>query len=141
MVQWFSPALEGTDPGTPALYQPGVCNIGTDEIARRRRSGHLGTLAAIGLLAVLAAIGAPPVTRLIVGLPAMIAASGYLQAHLRFCAGFGFIGVYNFGRRGSTQPVVDPASRARDRAMALRISLASFAIGLLVGVVAALLPV
>jgi hypothetical protein len=140
MVQRFSPAVGRLDPGAPTAYQPGACNIGPDEIARRRRSGHVGVLAAIGLLAVLVAIGAPPITRLLVGLPAMVAASGYLQAHLRFCAGFGFMGVYNFGRRGSTEPVTDPDSRVRDRAMAVRIGLASFVIGLLVGLVAVFLP-
>ena len=36
-------------------YRPGVCNIGPAEIARRRRAGHVGALATVGLLAVLAA--------------------------------------------------------------------------------------
>ena len=31
-------------------YEPGVCNIGPAEIARRRRSGHVGALITIGLL-------------------------------------------------------------------------------------------
>jgi len=39
-------------------YRPGVCNIGPDEIARRRMAGHVGLLAAIVLFAVLVAIDA-----------------------------------------------------------------------------------
>ena len=70
-------------------YQPGVCNIGPAEIARRRRSGHVGVLASVVLLVLLVAIDAPPLARLLVALPAAGAASGYLQAWFHFCAGFG----------------------------------------------------
>src|SRR3982751_5981491 len=82
-------------------YVPGVCNIGPAEIASRRRSGHVGMLAAVGLLLVLVAIAAPPIARLLIALPVAVGASGYLQARLRFCAGFGAAGVFNFGERGT----------------------------------------
>ena len=127
--------------GGPAGYQPGVCNIGPAEIARRRRSGLTGVIAAVALLAVLIAIGAPPLARLLVAAPAVIAASGYLQAWLKFCAGFGSIGVFNFGDVGTTTGVVDAAARRADRRRAIEIGVASFAIGLAVGVGAVLLPV
>src|SRR6187402_3761141 len=57
-------------------YQPGVCNIGPAEIARRRRAGHIGLIAAVALFAVLVAVGAPPIARLLVAIPAIISASG-----------------------------------------------------------------
>jgi hypothetical protein len=123
-----------------AEYQPGICNIGPAEIARRRRAGHMGLLAALVLLAVLVVIGAPPLARLLVGVPAAGAASGYLQAWLKFCAGFGSRGVFNFGPLGQTEQVADDAARVRDRARAIRIGLASLAIGVALGVLAALLP-
>ncbi len=122
-------------------YRPGVCNIGPAEIASRRRAGHVGVVATLVLLVVLVAIGAPPIARLLVALPAAVAASGYLQAWFRFCAGFGSRGVYNFGALGSTHPVEDGEARRRDRARAMQIGLASLAIGVGVGVVAVLLPV
>jgi hypothetical protein len=122
-------------------YRPGVCNIGPAEIARRRRSGHIGLIAAVILLAVLVVIDAPPLARLLVAAPAIIAASGYLQAWLKFCAGFGSVGVFNFDDVGTTRSVVDDAARRADRRRATQIGLASFAIGLALGVVAVLLPV
>jgi hypothetical protein len=122
-------------------YQPGVCNIGPAEIARRRRAGHIGLAAAVALFAVLVAVGAPPILRLLVALPAIISASGYLQAHLKFCAGFGAAGVYNFDDVGATDKVTDAAAKALDRARANRIGIASFAIGGLVAVIAVLLPI
>jgi len=134
-------------PGTPshialdAEYRPGVCNIGPAEIAARRRSGHVGVIAAIVLFVVLVALGVPPIARLVVALPVAIAASGYLQAYLKFCAGFGARGVFNFGNLGTTNRVEDAVARSADRRRAYQISLASFSIGLAVGIVAVLLPV
>lgn len=120
-------------------YLSGTCNIGPAEIARRRRAGHVGLGAAIVLLAGLVAIDAPPLSRLLVVLPAA-AASGYLQARLRFCAGFGSRGIYNFGELGQTVQVEDAEARRRDRARATQIGLASVAIGVAVGLVAVGLP-
>lgn len=123
-----------------ARYQPGVCNIGPEEISRRRRSGHVGAAATVVVLVALVAIGAPPLARAIVGVPAALAASGYLQAWLKFCAGFGSRGVFNFGPLGPVEAVADPEAQARDRARAREIGLASLAVGVVVGVVAVLLP-
>ena len=122
-------------------YRPGVCNIGPAEIARRRRSGHIGLIAAVVLFAVLVAVGAPPLFRLLLVIPVAVSASGYLQAYLKFCAGFGAAGVYNFGELGTTDKVADAAAKALDRAKSTRIGLASFAIGAVVAIVAALLPI
>jgi hypothetical protein len=124
-----------------AGYVPGVCNIGPEEIARRRRAGHVGALLTVATLAVLLAVDAPPWARLLVAIPAVVSASGYLQAWLRFCAGFGSLGVYNFGRHGESERVEDAEARSRDRARARQIGLASLGVGILVGVLAVLLPV
>jgi hypothetical protein len=121
-------------------YQAGVCNIGPAEIRRRRRTGHVGLAAAIALLAVLVAIDAPPIARLLVILPAALSASGYLQAALKFCAGYGALGVFNFGEAGMPTSVADEAARRADRRRAFEIALSSLGIGLVVGAVAFLLP-
>lgn len=128
---------------TPAphdAYQPGVCNIGPEEIARRRRAGHVGLLVTLAVLAVLVAINAPPLARLIAILPAAGSASGYLQAWLKFCAGFGSRGIFNFGVLGESTEVGDPEARARDRRRSRQIGVASLGIGIVVGIIAVLLP-
>jgi hypothetical protein len=122
-------------------YRPGVCNIGPAEISRRRRAGHVGLIAAVALFAILVAVGAPPIARLLLVIPVAISASGYLQAYLKFCAGFGSAGVFNFGDVGTTETVADAAAKRADRRRALHIGAASFAIGIAVGIVAVLLPV
>jgi hypothetical protein len=125
----------------PAAYQPGVCNIGPAEIRRRRMAGHVGAVSALVLLAALIAIGAPPWTRLAVILPVAVSASGYLQARMKFCAGFAQCGIFNFGGSGDAVVVRDAEARRLDLRRARQISLSSFAIGLAVGVVAVLLPI
>ena len=122
-------------------YEPGVCNIGPAEIARRRRSGHVALLVSVILLAVLLVVGAPHWTRLALVLTAAGSASGYLQARLHFCAGFGSTGVFNFGPLGNVEQVADPTARSRDRRRSIEIGLASVAIGLGVGIAAFLLPI
>ncbi|HEY4752993.1 MAG TPA: hypothetical protein VIH37_06880, partial [Candidatus Limnocylindrales bacterium] len=130
----------GIHPAEDAQYRPGVCNIGTAEIARRRRAGHVGAAATVGLLAGLVVIGAPRVARVSVALPAAMAASGYIQAHLRFCAGFGSRGVFNFGPLGETYAVTDADALARDRLRSRQIGLASLAIGVATGALAVAIP-
>lgn len=125
----------------PAAYRAGVCNIGPEEIARRRRAGHFGAAMTVALLIGLIAVGAPPLLRLVLFLPAAVSASGYLQARLKFCAGFGRLGVYNFGRLGTTFGVGDEAARAADRRKANQIGVASGLIGLAVALAAVLLPI
>jgi hypothetical protein len=88
----ISTFASGTRDATTA-YRPGACNIGSAEIARRRIAGHVGLIATLALLAALIVIEAPPAFRLVAILPAAASASGYLQAWLRFCAGFGSRGL------------------------------------------------
>lgn len=140
MLSTFAAGSPSGMPAADSTYRPGVCNIGPAEIARRRRAGHVGLLATVVPLGVLIALGVPPVARLVVALPAAAAASGYLQARLHFCAGFGSRGVFNFGPLGQTQEVADDDARAQDRSKAIQIGLASLAIGVAVGVAAVLLP-
>ena len=74
--------------------------------------------------------------RLTLAVPAAGAASGYLQAHQRFCADFGWRGVYNFDRLGQEQPVTGDNALAQDRRRAMQIAAASAAIGVGVALVA-----
>jgi hypothetical protein len=122
-------------------YVPGSCNIGPHEIALRRRAGHVGLAVTAALAAALLRSNLHPAWRLTLALPAAGAASGYLQARQRFCADFGFRGVYNFDTRGHEQQVAGAEAQAEDRRRALQISAASAGIGLAVAVAAMLVEV
>jgi hypothetical protein len=120
-------------------YVPGTCNIGPAEIAMRRRVGHAGLVATAVLAAALLLLDAAPAWRLTLGLPAALAAAGYLQARLRFCANFGFRGVYNFGALGHEERVAVEEARAQDRRRALAVAAGSVLVGLATALLALLL--
>jgi hypothetical protein len=120
-------------------YVPGTCNIGPAEIAMRRRVGHAGLVATAVLAAVLLLLDAAPAWRPTLGLPAALAAAGYLQAWLRFCANFGFRGVYNFGALGHEERVAVEEARAQDRRRALAVAAGSVLVGLATALLALLL--
>jgi hypothetical protein len=124
----------------PAGYRPGACNIGSAEIARRRRFGLIGLTASALLALALLAAGAPPITRFPVALPVAGSAIGLIQARLRFCAAFGIAGLRNFGPLGGEERVTEAAARRADRLMALRIVAAGSLVGLAAGLVLALIP-
>ena len=112
------------------VYVPGSCNIGPAEIALRRRAGHVGLAVTATLAAALLRSELHPAWRLLLAVPAAGAASGYLQARQRFCANYGFRGLYNFDRRGHEQPVVGDQAQAQDLRRARQIAGTSAAIGL-----------
>jgi hypothetical protein len=117
-------------------YVPGACNIGPEEIALRRRAGHTGVAVTAALAAALLRSGANPAWRLTLALPAAGAAAGYLQARQRFCANYGFRGLYNFESRGHERPVAVAGAEEADRRRSLQIAAASAGIGLGVALVA-----
>jgi hypothetical protein len=122
-------------------YTPGACNIGPEEIERRRRSGVVGLAVGASMAIGLVVVGAPAPARWLVAIPVAGGAAGLLQAQLKFCAAYGFRGVRGLVGLGRPEPVVDPAARRVDRRRSLEIGAASAAIGLAVAGVLVVLPV
>lgn len=117
-------------------YVPGVCNIGPAEIRRRRMVGWLGVVGVAVLCVCLRLVDADPLWRLAVFIPASLAASGFIQARMRFCANFGYRGVYNFDALGAEQRVLVEEALARDRRKAWSIAGASAGIGAVAAIAA-----
>jgi len=82
-------------------YVPGVCNIGPAERKKRRMTGYLGTMLLIILWVTLLILGGLQIYKLLLFFPAFMSALGFIQDRLHFCAGFGVLGVYNFGSDSS----------------------------------------
>jgi hypothetical protein len=110
-------------------YQAGACNIGPAEIRRRRQAGVMGVAAAVILAAVLVAIDAPSAARWLVALPLTGGIVGFAQAHFRFCAAYGLMGLRNFGALGS-QERIEAEAIAADRRRALAIGVGSTGLAL-----------
>lgn len=116
------------------------CNIGPEEIARRRRSALVTTVVTGLVAAALVGIHAPPIARLLIWPLATAAAVTWLQVVHRFCVAFGALGLENFGRLGQ-EVHVDQRQRALDRRRALQLILEGSLIGLVIALLVAAIPV
>ncbi|MEZ0241228.1 MAG: hypothetical protein ACAH65_10560 [Chloroflexota bacterium] len=116
------------------------CNIGPEELARRRRSAVVATTAALIAGAALIALHVPQPARLLIWPLAAAAAVTWLQVVNRFCVAFGSLGLQNFGRLGA-ESRVEPHLRAADRRRALQMILEGGLIGLVVALALAAIPV
>lgn len=107
-------------------YQPGVCNIGKNEI--RKRYGLAVVAFLISALFVFAALlfKLPHWAMLFTIIPLVMGFEGFYQGYFRFCAGFAAAGKYDFtGSGGSAKKVTDLASHRKDLQKAMQIHLYS----------------
>jgi hypothetical protein len=109
--------------GTESGYQAGVCNIGGREVKLRLRFGQVALAVTVATTVLLFWMKVAPLWRLVLFLPAMSSASGYLQARSGFCSGFGAKGLSNFGAKGENVAVADEESRKKDRIRSRQINL------------------
>jgi len=116
------------------------CNIGAEEIARRRRSAIVLTIVTALVAAALVAVHAEAAERLFIWPLATAAAVTWLQVVHRFCVAFGALGLENFGRLGE-EVHVDERQRAMDRRRALQVIIEGSLIGLVVALLVAAIPV
>lgn len=122
-------------------YRPGACNIGPDEIARRRRSAIAITALTLVVALAMVATGVPSVVRLLIAPFVAGAAVAWLQVVRRFCVAFGATGVRNFGPLGAQVRVDDDDARLADRRRAATMIAQAAAAGVAIALVFALLPV
>lgn len=145
LVRPVSSALGSIRPGyarpvaSPRIIPGERCNIGPDEIARRRRLAIVGTVVTTVVAVVLIASHAPVASRLLLGPLAAGSAVTWLQVVRRFCVRFGAFGLENFGALGRERRV-DPAMRSADARKALEMVLEGVLVGALVTVVFLALP-
>jgi hypothetical protein len=119
------------------IYIPGVCNIGPAEIAMRKRVGWGGLVVTALVWFGLAYFDVNHYWLLLLVIPASMAATGFLQGYLHFCAGFGMRGLFNFGSEvGKTETVQQQEFRAKDKKRAQQIFIYSIFIGIVFALIA-----
>lgn len=111
-------------------YQPGVCNIGGPEVARRKKVAQLGTAFFIALGGYLLITGSTASSAALAFGPAMIAAVGFVQSRKKFCFAFGLMGTFNFAELGKMSKVLSKEEIAVDRRQALLIVAQSIGLAL-----------
>ncbi len=118
---------------SPRILPGERCNIGPDEIARRRRIAIVGTVVTAFVAAALIAGHAPVASRLVLWPLAAGTTVTWLQVLRRFCVRFGAFGLENFADLGRERKV-DPSMRSADARKALEMVLQGVLVGLLVTV-------
>ena len=121
---------------TSNQYIPGVCNIGAAEIKKRKQAGWIGLVAIAMLWTLFIWFDAPHIWSLTLFFPTMMSAVGFLQAHMHFCAYFGFASLFNFGDVGKTDSVGQAESRTKDRKKAWQIIIFSVIISAVIAILA-----
>ena len=116
-------------------YIPGVCNIGDEEIKKRKQAGWGGLIATITIWVIFIWWNVPQIWRLTLFFPVMMSATGFLQAYMHFCVYFGFWNLFNFGDVGKTDTVQQAEFRAKDRKKAWQITVYALLIGIVVALV------
>ena len=116
-------------------YIPGVCNIGPQEISRRRRIGWIGLAVALLLFIILSEISGNRWWQLLIFFPATLSASGFLQARFHFCSGFARKGVFNLGEIGTTHEINDTSSKAKDQKRGNQITIYAALLGAIVALI------
>ncbi len=104
-----------------ANYQPGVCNIGGAEVARRKQVSVLGGILYLASAVALVSLEFSQTMRALVFIPALLFAVGYIQSRKKFCFAFGLLGTFNFGALGDMSKVASPEALAIDRKVAISI--------------------
>ena len=107
----------------------------------RLNAGWLGLGLTFAALAAFVIFSVPDPWRILVALPAVLGANGFLQYRMHFCVNFAMRGLYNLGDSlGTEENVVDAEMRRADQRKGLQIIGLSLLAGVVVAVVAVLLP-
>ena len=121
-------------------YIPGSCNIGKGEIRRRQLVALVGLFFSISILLTFNTIDAPPLIRLGIFFPLLVASVGFVQSRSKFCLAYGFAGTFNIGKLGDIKRVASKEDRAADRATALKILGKSLLLAFIATAVVLVLP-
>ena len=104
-------------------YLPGTCNIGPEEIVRRKRNGWIGLLVTVVLGVTIELAGWPRAYRLLVIPTLAYALAGFIQGYHRFCLAYGFLGLFGMHGVRQVSRVTDREALRQDRRKALQITL------------------
>ena len=114
-------------------YQPGVCNLGKNEVNKR----WIGAIIGFGLTIIVSIFLIyfkvfMPYSLVIDFIPLMIGFEGLYQAQNKFCVAFAARGIYNFyGTADEKGKVVNELEHYRDMQQAMKIHLYSVFLSIL----------
>lgn len=122
-------------------YVPGACNIGREEINRRKKATMFSTVLTITVIVLLLMLDTNKIWRLTLFIPAASLGVSFQQWYFKFCVAFGIKGVFNFGDVGKTFSLDQKENYRKDRIKAWQMIISGIAFGLISAVIFYYLPV
>ena len=122
-------------------YIPGQCNLGFEEIRRRKRKAFFGLVITLLSIVGLQLFHISSVYRFLLFIPLSYAIICYYQAQQKFCVVFGMKGIYNFGEIGKSTSITNPKYKNKDYHNARMIILTSLFLALLLVAIYFFLPI
>ena len=120
-------------------YVPGVCDIGKEEINKRKRAGIVGLILTVLTYSLFVYFEVSKGVRFLTFIPAVISAIGFLQARMRFCAYYGLAEMFNFDSLEKSNKVDNNEFVRKDKKRARQIIYYSVLIGIGVGLIAVII--
>ena len=96
-------------------YIPGVCNIGKEEVKRRKNATIFSAVLCIAVIMLLKWLQAAPEWKLGLFVPAVFLGITFQQWYFKFCVAYGIKGMFNFQNIGEHFNIVDKESLRQDR--------------------------
>lgn len=122
-------------------YIPGVCNIGHEEIKRRKKATIFSIVLTIVVVALLLILDANKIWRLTLFIPATSLGVSFQQWYFKFCVAFGIKGVFNFGDIGKTFSIDQKENYRKDRIKAWQMIISGMVFGLILASIFYFFPV
>jgi hypothetical protein len=120
-------------------YIPGVCNIGKEEIKRRKKVGTAALIITVIAYLLFVYSDISKGVRFLIFIPAVISAVGFLQARMRFCVYYGLAEMFNFDSPGKSSKVENDEFVNKDKKRARQIIYYAVLIGIAAGLIAVVL--
>lgn len=122
-------------------YIPGTCNIGNEQLQKRKRFLLKTVSATLLCILFLEVFHLDKTWRMLMFIPFSLTIIGSQQVYFKFCYLFGLKGYYGFGEVGKAKAVTDAENIKRDKAKARKMIVSSVIIGAVLTVVYYFLPV
>ncbi|WP_291150700.1 hypothetical protein [Flavobacterium sp. UBA7680] len=121
-------------------YIPGACNIGHEEINRRKKATIFSIVLTITVIVLLFMLDANKIWRLILFIPATSLGVSFQQWYFKFCVAFGIKGVFNFGDIGKTFSIDQKENYRKDRIKAWQMIMTGMLFGLILALIFYFMP-
>ena len=121
-------------------YIPGACNIGREEIKRRKMATIFSAILTIAVIVLILTLDANKIWRLLLFIPATSLGVSFQQWYFKFCVAFGIKGVFNFGDIGKTFSIDQKENYRKDRIKALQMIISGAVFGLILALIFYFMP-